>query len=43
MNAFGNSHKNIKHFFSQTVAGVKKGFTFALPITRETLPRNNQL
>ena len=39
MNAFGNTHKNIKNFFFQTVAGVKKGFTFALPITRETLKK----
>ena len=33
MNIFRNINKNIQNFLLQLVAGVKKGFTFALPIT----------
>lgn len=32
MNAFNISRRNIRIFFKEIVAGVKKGFTFALPI-----------
>ena len=54
MNTFSRQNRNYINFFQEIVAGVKKGFTFALPITtrswkmksrkflRETTAWNNQ-
>ena len=36
MNTIQAVDKNISKFFHQIVAGVKKGITFALPITTRT-------
>ena len=33
MNAFRSKIKIFEFFFQEKVAGIKKGFTFALPIT----------
>jgi hypothetical protein len=42
MNNFRIIFRNITNFFQQIVAGVKKVFTFALPITTRTSNTNVQ-